>query len=145
VVALPNVLPKEMQETLRPYNLKPVTLGLDLQGGSNVLLEVDRVDLRERLSQQLTSDIRGTLREAKVGYSGLNRFDNSVRVRVTKPEDMEKAETELRTLLKPLETGLFGAGGHRQRCSRSRGDQQFTFSFSDPVSTPRSHSPCRSR
>jgi protein-export membrane protein SecD len=131
IVALPNVLPKEMQETLAPYNLKPITLGLDLQGGSNVLLEVDRVDLRERLSQQLTSDIRGTLREAKVGYSGLNRFDNGVRVRITKPEDMAKAETGLRTLLQPLDTGLFGSGSSATLFTLSSGDQQFTFTFSD--------------
>ncbi len=131
VVALPNILPKEVQETLRPYNLKPLTLGLDLQGGSNVLLEVDRVDLRERLSQQLTSDIRGTLREAKVGYSGLNRFDNGVRVRISKPEDMAKAETELRKLLQPLDTGLFGSGTSATLFALSSGDQQFTFTFSD--------------
>ncbi len=45
----------------------PFTLGLDLQGGSNVLLEVDQKDLRDKLSQQLVGDIRSTLREAKIG------------------------------------------------------------------------------
>jgi protein-export membrane protein SecD len=131
LVALPNVLPKNLQDQLAPYNLRPVTLGLDLQGGSNVLLEVDRKDLRDRLAQQLSSDIRGTLREAKVGYSGLNRFDNGVRVRITKPEDLAKAETELKKLNQPLETGLFGSGNSTTLFTMSTEDQQFVFTFSE--------------
>ncbi len=132
ILALPNVLPKTTQDQLRPYGLRPVTLGLDLQGGSNVLLEVDRKDLRERLAQQLSSDIRGTLREAKIGYSGLNRFDNGVRVRVTKPEDAERANTEFKKLLIPLDTGLFGSGVQTALFELALQDQQFTFSFSGP-------------
>ncbi len=46
ILALPNVLPKSVQDQLRPYNLRPMTLGLDLQGGINILLEIDRADLR---------------------------------------------------------------------------------------------------
>ena len=132
LVALPNVLPDNVQDALRPYNLKPVTLGLDLQGGSNVLLEIDRIDLRERLSQQLTSDIRTSLRDAKIGYSGINRFDNGVRVRITKPEDIERAQTELRKLLQPQDTGLFGAGTSTSLFDLSQQDQQYTFTFSEP-------------
>ena len=132
LVALPNVLPDNVQDALRPYNLKPVTLGLDLQGGSNVLLEIDRVDLREKLSQQLTSDIRTTLRDAKIGYSGINRFDNGVRVRVTKPEDIDRAQTELRKLLQPQDTGLFGAGIATSLFDLGREEQQYTFTYSEP-------------
>ena len=51
VVALPNVLPPNLQEKLRAYNLKPMTLGLDLQGGVNILLEIDREDLKKRSGQ----------------------------------------------------------------------------------------------
>jgi protein-export membrane protein SecD len=131
ILALPNLLPKEAQEYLKDYGLRPVTLGLDLQGGSNVLLEIDRIDLRERLAQQLTSDIRGTLREAKIGYSGLNRFDNGVRVRITKPEDMERAKIELSKLLQPLDTGLFGSGVTATLFTLEAQDQQYVFTFSD--------------
>jgi protein-export membrane protein SecD len=130
VMALPNVLSEDLQTTLRTYNLRPVTLGLDLQGGSNVLLEVDRPDLLDKLSRQLSSDVRNTMRDAKVGYSGLTRVDNQVRVRVTKPEDADKAETELRKLLNPIESGLFGAGGAVNLFELGRDGQQFTFSFS---------------
>jgi protein-export membrane protein SecD len=130
ILALPNVLPDDLQAKLREWNLRPVTLGLDLQGGSNVLLEVDRPDLLDKLSRQLSSDVRNTMRDAKIGYSGLTRADNTVRVRVTKPEDVEKAETELRKLLNPLQSGMFGAGTSVNLFDLSRDGQQFTFSFS---------------
>lgn len=130
ILALPNVLPGDLQAKFREWNLRPVTLGLDLQGGSNVLLEVDRPDLLDKLSRQLSSDVRNTMRDAKIGYSGLTRADNQVRVRVTKPEDADKAETELRKLLNPLESGMFGAGGAVNLFDLARDGQQFTFSFS---------------
>ena len=131
LLALPNVLPPGLQATLREWNLRPVTLGLDLQGGSNVLLEVDRADLLDKLSRQLASDVRNTMRESKIGYSGLTRTDNTVRVRVTKPEDADKANTELRKLLNPLDSGMFGAGGAVNLFDLSRDGQLFTFSFSE--------------
>jgi protein-export membrane protein SecD len=131
VLALPNVLPPDLQAKLREWNLRPITLGLDLQGGSNVLLEVDRADLLDKLSRQLASDVRNTMRDAKIGYSGLTRADNTVRVRVTKPEDADRAETDLRKLLNPLDSGLFGAGGTVNLFDLSRDGEQFTFSFSE--------------
>lgn len=130
ILALPNVLPADLQAKLREWNLRPITLGLDLQGGSNVLLEVDRADLLESLSRQLSSDVRNTMRDAKVGYSGLTRADNAVRVRVTKPEDVDKAEAALRELLNPLDSGMFGAGGSVNLFDLARDGQQFTFTFS---------------
>ncbi len=130
LLALPNVLPAGMQETLRGFNLKPITLGLDLQGGSNVLLEVDRADLVDKLTRQLASDVRNSMRDAKIGYSGLTRSGDSVRVRVTKPEDMDKAETELKKLLNPLDSGVFGSGGAANLFDLARDGQQFTFTIS---------------
>ena len=131
ILALPNVLPTATQDQLRPYGLRPITLGLDLQGGINILLEIDRADLRVRLSDQIVGDIRSTLRDAKIGYNGINRFDNGVRVRITKPEDVEKARTELSKLVQPLDAGLFGAGATPSLFDLALQDQQITFTFSE--------------
>jgi protein-export membrane protein SecD len=95
---------------VQAYGLRPMTLGLDLQGGSNVLLEVDRKDLTDQLKQQLTGDMRGVLREARIAYSGIQRTANGVSVKINKPEDMEKAKTQLQTLLQPQQGGLFSGG-----------------------------------
>ncbi|HRX35539.1 MAG TPA: protein translocase subunit SecD [Aestuariivirga sp.] len=132
ILALPNVLPTDTRAKLRDYGLRPVTLGLDLQGGINILLEIDRKDLHNRLSEQLVGDIRSTLREARIGYNGINRFDSGVRVRIAKPEDMDKAKTELRKLIQPLDTGFFGGGATAALFTLSDQAQQITFSFSEP-------------
>ena len=56
--ALPNILPKDIQDTLRERTiLRPITLGLDLQGGSNVLMEVDRKELVDTLIVQQMGDV----------------------------------------------------------------------------------------
>ena len=81
--ALPNVLPKNIQDTLRQNTiLRPVTLGLDLQGGSNVLMEVDRKELVNTLIVQQMGDIRAALRTARIGYK-LNRLPSGVTVQIT--------------------------------------------------------------
>ena len=80
---------------------------------------------------QVTGDIRSSLREAKIGYSGINRTPSGVSVRINKVEDVERAEAELKKLLQPLDTGLFGAGTTTNLLELSRQDQQFTLSFSE--------------
>jgi protein-export membrane protein SecD len=110
ILCIPNILPKAQQEVLANYGLRPMTLGLDLQGGSNVLLEVDRKDLVEQLKLQVTSDMRGVLREARIAYSGIQRTATGVSVNVSKPEDMEKAREQLQNLLQPQQGGVLSGG-----------------------------------
>ncbi|MGH6855933.1 MAG: protein translocase subunit SecD, partial [Aestuariivirga sp.] len=134
ITALPNLLPPAWNAALAgfPFTsaLRPMTLGLDLQGGSNVLLEVDRKDLMDKLAQQITGDIRGALRQARIGYSGINRNATGVTVRINNAADLERAETELRKLLQPSDTGLFGSGTVVNLFDLSRQGEQFTLSFS---------------
>ena len=132
ILALPNVLPASVNEKLGAYGLKPLTLGLDLQGGSNVLLEVDRVDLKEKLGTQLTGDIRATLREAKIGYQGINRSGDGVTVRITNLADLDRAREELKKLQQPVNTGLFSTGAVINLFDLGQQDQQFTFTYSEP-------------
>lgn len=106
ILSFPNILPRAQQDVLANYGLRPMTLGLDLQGGSNVLLEVDRKDLAEQLKQQLSGDMRGVLREARIAYSGIQRTATGVSVNISKPEDMAKAKEQLQPLLQPQHGGL---------------------------------------
>lgn len=132
VVALPNVLPANLQNQLRPYGLKPLTLGLDLQGGVNILLEIDREDLNKRITEQLVGDIRSSLREAKIGYNGINRSPDGVRVRITKPEDVERAVTDLRKLTQPVDAGgLFATGVAANMFNVSVDGQTVTFTVNE--------------
>src|SRR5689334_11496016 len=55
-----------------------VNLGLDLQGGSQLLLEVDfDAFMREQLTN-LVDEIRTKFREEKIGYRGLSVADGKV-------------------------------------------------------------------
>ena len=97
--AFPNVLSREQADKM-PSWWQPVTLGLDLQGGSHLLLEVDFEALvRERLVS-LVDAIRNTLRQEKsrILYTELGVKDRNVTVRVTKPEDRDRAFRLLRSL-----------------------------------------------
>ncbi len=110
LLCLPNILPKAQQETLAAYGIRPMTLGLDLQGGSNVLLEVDQDDMKEQLQTLAASDIRAALRDAKIAYSNIGRNAEGVSVKISKPEDMAKAKERLNTLLQPQQGGLLSGG-----------------------------------
>jgi len=136
VLALPNALPTTWNQALAGFwltsHLRPMTLGLDLQGGSNVLLEVDRPDLKTRMVTQLSGDVRAALREAKIGYKGINRSDNGVTVRISDPADLDRAKVELDKLRQPLQGGVFGTGAAINLFDLSQQDQQFVFTFSEP-------------
>ena len=111
IFALPNVLSLAGQGImLKTIGARPMTLGLDLQGGSNVVMEVDKKDLRDQLLQQITGDIRASLRENKIGYKGITKSDNGVSVRLSNVADLDKARTELKKLLQPQGGGLLTSG-----------------------------------
>jgi preprotein translocase subunit SecD len=72
IFALPNLLTQEQAEALPnwvPHNR--ISLGLDLQGGSHLLFEVD-IDavVRERL-ESAKDGVRDALRKNGIAYTGL--------------------------------------------------------------------------
>ncbi len=87
-------------------------LGLDLQGGSHILLEVDSNSVKKDKLDQVRDDIRRTLRDAKIGYTGLATRTDNVEVRITKDTEVQNALTKLRELSQPL-GGLLGSSGQR--------------------------------
>jgi protein-export membrane protein SecD len=130
LIALPNVLsPSQKDYVGANFGLRPMTLGLDLQGGSNILMEVDRKDLVDKLKQQLVGDIRGSLSEVKprIFYSDITKTEEGVAVQIKNPEDVERAKIELDKLLQPLESGLLSGGTRVNLYSLSRVDQKYAF------------------
>ncbi|MCB9991116.1 MAG: protein translocase subunit SecD [Rhodospirillales bacterium] len=77
---------------------KTVNLGLDLQGGSHLLLGVD-VDtvIRER-SDDLVQTARPELRSAKIGYTRMVAIPGGMRLQVTQGADMDQVKKILRGL-----------------------------------------------
>jgi protein-export membrane protein SecD len=109
--AVPNFFPEAKVKTWPVWAQRHLVLGLDLQGGSYLLLEVDSNYVKKDKLDQVRDDVRRVLREAKIGYTGLATRPDSVEVRV-KDTDLQTALTKLRDLSQPL-GGLLGSSGQR--------------------------------
>jgi len=59
---------------------KKINLGLDLQGGAYLLLEIDQKAYFEEKIDLLKSEVRNKLRASQVGYLNLIREDESIRL-----------------------------------------------------------------
>jgi len=89
--ALPNVLNRDYVKEHFPEWWQPVNLGLDLQGGSYLLLEVKTSDL---VHEQLTSILEATrsvLRENKIRYVDLRVDGDFVKVKILNSADLSRA------------------------------------------------------
>ena len=109
--AVPNFFPQERVKTWPVWAQRHIVLGLDLQGGSYLLLEVDSNYVKKEKLDQVRDEVRRVLREAKIGYTGLSARADAVEVRV-KDTDLQAALPKLRELSQPL-GGLLGSSGQR--------------------------------
>ncbi|MBX3567258.1 MAG: protein translocase subunit SecDF [Rhizobiaceae bacterium] len=115
ILSIPNMVSQNVLDSLPSWVPKrSMTLGLDLQGGSHILLEVDRNDLINERLQTVRDDIRTLLRDAKIGYTGLSGTGQSVQVRIREANEVDKAKTALETLTQPISNSMFGAGNVRE-------------------------------
>ncbi len=110
--AVPNFLPEKMVQSWPKWAQRHVVLGLDLQGGSHILLEVDAKTVRKDMLETLRDDVRRVLRDARVGYTGLAVRGNTVEVRIRETGSFGTALTKLRELSLPL-GGVLGGSGQR--------------------------------
>ena len=87
---------------------KQVSLGLDLQGGSHLLLEVDvNAVIREQLESMVDS-MRAELRKGKFRYGGLGVEGRTAKVTIRKPEQLEPARAALGVIDPGTETEIDG-------------------------------------
>jgi preprotein translocase subunit SecD len=110
--AVPNFFPEATVKAWPKWAQRHMVLGLDLQGGSHILLEVDANAVKKDKLDQVRDDVRRALREAKIGYTGLSVRNDYAEVRISKDTDLQNALTKLRELSQPL-GGLLGSSGQR--------------------------------
>jgi protein-export membrane protein SecD len=109
LLVVPNFLSKETLDSLPRWVPKTqLSLGLDLRGGAHLLLSMETADVRKDWLETLRDDARRRLRDAKIAFSGLGIANNSVQVRLTKPEDADAALKELRGLIQQSGNVLLG-------------------------------------
>jgi preprotein translocase subunit SecD len=97
--ALPNVLSRATLDALPAWlPHKQVSLGLDLQGGSHLLLEVETDAVVRELLESLVDRVRGELREARIQYTGLGVQRRAVVVTIRDAGQVDDALQRLRDL-----------------------------------------------
>lgn len=107
IYILPTANPK-----IWPY--KKISLGLDLQGGMHLVLEVDAVKAVESTIEHTTQEIRDTIKSKGIESAMADRAEtDKIIVKVTKPEDRDKFQkildeefTNLRILSKTDDNGV---------------------------------------
>ncbi|MFP4126664.1 MAG: protein translocase subunit SecD [Alphaproteobacteria bacterium] len=99
IFTLPNFFPRDTVENWPGWLPSgQINLGLDLQGGSHLLLEVDVDAVVEDRLETLESDVRLALRSERIGYRGLRVGDERVTFRLVDPAQRDAAAAAIEEL-----------------------------------------------
>ncbi|WP_431322124.1 protein translocase subunit SecDF [Rhizobium sp. YTU87027] len=131
IVAAPNLL-SEGQRSKLPFWLahSRVVPGPDVQGGSHLLLQIERADVVKDRLERTVADVRGKLREANIRYTGLTGNDQDVTVKITDAGQVDAAVKALNALTATTKSGWFGSSV--QNVSLGKGnDAQLTLRISN--------------
>ncbi|NBB47376.1 protein translocase subunit SecDF [Rhizobium sp. CRIBSB] len=110
-VALPNVFTDEELEALPSWlPHQKVTLGLDLQGGSHIMLKLERQDIVKERLETIVGDVRSQLREANIRYTGLSGVGQQIQVRITDASQVPQAIEALKVITDPVSIGGLTGG-----------------------------------
>ena len=85
-----------------PSWMHPISLGLDLKGGAQLLLEVDTKTMLEEKSVQLYDEVRSAMIDRTKGmirFSGLKNVDGVVSLTVREDDEVSKAKGRLKSVL----------------------------------------------
>ena len=93
---VPNFLPQATRDALPGWlPHRAITLGLDLQGGSYLLLEVDVAPVFQDRLESLVGDVRAGLRAARINYRGLGVQGDAVALTLVDPAQRAQALAEI--------------------------------------------------
>ena len=107
--AVPTFLSRDQANALPAWlPNQQVSLGLDLQGGSHLLLEVDSKAVIREYLESLVDTMRIELRKARIRYQGLGVEGNAAKVTIKDPAKTEQARQLLRALDADTETTTDG-------------------------------------
>jgi len=109
--ALPNLFTKQELESFPAWFPKhQLVLGLDLQGGAHLLLEVDFDTVLKEQMAALVDGVRTTLRKENVGYTQLRATNNQVTFQLRDINDQERALKTLRQMDRSLDVAMDNEG-----------------------------------
>ena len=106
--ALPNALPETQRKSMPGMMQDTINLGLDLQGGAHMLLEVDAASVLTNERRIQKDNIRAALRDAGVRFSGVGESGDTLTASIREAEDMSKALEALEALEENIDGQLTG-------------------------------------
>ncbi|MEM1283907.1 MAG: protein translocase subunit SecD [Pseudomonadota bacterium] len=107
--AMPNAFDEETVNSWPDFAPQQrIVLGLDLQGGAHMLLQVERNSLVEDRLEVLRDDVRNSLRDERIGYTGLSFQGEAVQLRIRDLDRVGEARTILDALATPVESFTLG-------------------------------------
>ncbi len=110
--ALPNVLSEKTRKSLPGFLPKQtLNLGLDLQGGAHLLLEVDLKDGVQKTLKAELAGLRAALREERISAT-LRIHDEAIFVTFKNAGDAEKGAPIIRAQSEPVDSNVIGGGGN---------------------------------
>ncbi|MBX9894116.1 MAG: protein translocase subunit SecD [Nitrosomonas sp.] len=122
IIAL-NLLPNSPQ-WLTSLGALPMYLGLDLRGGVHFMLAVDMEGALDKSLDRYSADIRGTLREKKITYAGLEKQAKKLIIKFRDAETRGQAETELKNSFTDLGFSYEDAGNRYHLVAAIKPDAQ---------------------
>ena len=109
LLALPNAVPEKSRENWPASLQRTINLGLDLQGGAHMLLEVDLTSVLEQETQNLRDTVRGSLQEAgRIRTEYLRVEDGAVVGKFRNNEEIEAGYRALDGVPEQIDPAQFG-------------------------------------
>jgi preprotein translocase subunit SecD len=131
---LPNLLPPPVLASWPAFlPHKTLNLGLDLRGGSYLLLEVDTVALQQEKLKNLQEDVRTTLEEAGMAGSRISVQGNALSVALPDPSKVNDAVNALNKVGGRLKNGA------RDITLNVTSDKRIEIAFTGPAMSESSH------
>jgi SecD/SecF fusion protein len=132
LVIVPSFMPAQTVDGLAArlpgfLPLRQIVLGLDLQGGAYMLMEVDTPSVIKSQVEALRDDVRQKMRDGKIALSGGIAVDpRGVLVRIADPAERAKAFDLLQSLSQPIGGSLAGGNGRTLDVTQTAAGVQLT-------------------
>jgi len=129
---LPNLMSRDMLANWPDWLPKQqIVLGLDLQGGSHLLLQVNRNDIVTERIKEVRRDARSILANDNGIGNIITTSDTTLTIELTDPTRLEDARTALESLQNSISDSVFAGVGAQELSFGETSDGKITIGLTD--------------